>query len=139
MRDWCSTRTRTFSVTSVLRERRMRADRIRSQVLSQRVDHLLYLGPCIRTAVRLDREPAFEAQLLRKLDRGWEVGPWAVVDVLDGARERVQKPQPLYGSDLGIGVSSAAFYQLRQLVQPLSTRLENDGDTFRLAVVDQGF
>src|SRR5690242_14244944 len=117
----------------------MRTDRIGSQIWKQRVDHILYLGPCIRTSVRLDREPAFEAQLLRKLDCGWEVGPQAVVDVLDGARERVQKPQPLYRSDLGIGVSSAAFYQLHQLLQPLSTRLENDGDTFRLAVVDQGF
>jgi hypothetical protein len=34
------------------------------QVWKQRVDHILYLGPCIRAAVRLDREPAFEAQLL---------------------------------------------------------------------------
>src|SRR5215831_3531516 len=117
----------------------MRADWIGLQVRKQGVDHILYLGPCIRTAVCLDGEPAFEAQLLRKLDCGWKVRSRAVVDVLGGARERIQKPQPLYRSDLGIGISSTAFYQLNQLLQPLSTRLENDGDTFRLAIVDQGF
>jgi hypothetical protein len=55
----------TFPSRAWLRARRMRADRIGLQVWKHRVDHILYLGPCIRTAVRLDREPAFEAQLLR--------------------------------------------------------------------------
>src|SRR6478672_8342643 len=136
---FCRNRRTLASSLNLLQPARMRADRIGLEVRKQGVDHILYLGPCIRTAVGLDGEPAFEAQLLRKLDCGWEVGSRAVVDVLDGARERIQKAQPLYRSDLGIGISFAAFYQLHQLLQPLSTWLENDGDTFRLAVVDQGF